>query len=150
MRKHAHARAHARARHGEADAGEAGAGPALRHNPWQLQGTEMPVHGGSGVGREGAGPADPSPRPAWPLGLLLSGGHRSGPKRILQLPDVALHGFQALRDGRRRLESRHTWYGNLGTDGDKCCHMDSTPWSFQTPLPHPRPPEQYPGDRLLL
>lgn len=69
--------------------------------------------------REGAGPEDPYPGPTWSLGLSLSGGHSSGPKRILQLPDVALHGFQALGDGRRRLESRHTWYGNLGTDGGK-------------------------------
>lgn len=44
------------------------------------------------------------------------GDHDPRPEWILQLPDVALHGFQAFRDRRRRLEGRHTWYRNLGTE----------------------------------
>lgn len=56
----------------------------------------------------------PRNKPTWPLVDGLAGGHGPRPERILQLPDVALHGFQAFGDGSRGLESRHTRYGDLG------------------------------------
>lgn len=64
------------------------------------------------------------------------GGRDREPGRILQLPDVALHGFQALRDRRRRLERRHTRYGNLGAEKELWSHEGGSPWSFQ-PTQHP-------------
>lgn len=61
-------------------------------------------------------PYENKPHLAFGPAQQLGGGHDPRSGRILQLPDVALHHFQALRDGCRGLERRHTWYGNLGTE----------------------------------
>lgn len=56
--------------------------------------------------------------------------------RILQLPDVALHGLQALGDGCSGLKRRHTRYGNLGTGKEHWSEERSTPrYPVQDDLP---------------
>lgn len=89
---------------------------------------------GSGCSAD-ASPALSEKSPTWVFGPACQpdGGHDPEPGRILQLPDVALHSFQALRDGRGGLERRHTRYGNLGTEKERWSLQGGSPRSFQPP-----------------
>lgn len=132
--------------HGEGSGGQSGSG--THHSPWaclhglglpNARGLRCPVSCGLGYGLMLLCGCLSSPGcKQAPLSLWASrpAGRRDGGRpctgRILQLPDITLHGFQALRDRRGGRERRHSRYGNLGTEKEPWSQRKA-PQSFQPP-----------------